>query len=47
MEVNVTGSEFCYRQKGHAIKNTHAQYERPISFDSKVNVQVKFFFKSR
>ena len=39
--------KFWYRQKGLATRNIHAQYESPISFGSKVNAKVKFFFQKQ
>ena len=39
------GQNLWYHVKGHVKKNTHVQYESPISSNKKVKAKVKVFQK--
>ena len=44
-KVKVTRSLLCYHVKGLVTRNTHVQYESPISPDKRVMAKVKVFQK--
>ena len=45
--VKVTCSKFIILSKDLVIRNTHAKYERPISWDKKVMANDNVFFQCR